>query len=880
MIWHRNRRRLLESLDLDFEDHLSRETADNIERGMPPDEARRAALRSFGNLTLLKEETLAVWSWLWLEKLTQDLPYAVRILRRNPGFTATAILTLALGIGMNTAMFSIVDAVILQPLPYPDADRLVWISNDCSAYGHQSGDDCLMSRGDFVAWKQQAHSFEKMALIGNEDIALVYHGEAATERIGSIQGDFWNMLNAHALLGRLFGPSEHDVVVLTWPLFERSFNGDPNSIGKTVELEGHVFRITGVLASHFQNLIPQALSPGDEIRDIDAYIPTIAGNDLPGDPLKATVQSGPTPTWFRIIGKMNPSVSFDEAHAEMSTLFARAWKQYPNPYDHDDLSKSKLRFETLNQRLVGRALPTLSILFAAVLFVLFIGIANIANLLLARASAREREIAIRSAVGAGRARLIRQFLTESVLLALLGGTAGVGLAGLSLVVIKHVGSPALPRLEDAHISQSVMLFALSISFAAGILFGLAPALGFARPNLDETLKCDAPGSSASAVQLRLRGFLVTSEVALTVVLLVGAGLMLKSFQRMTSYPPGLEPDRILTMRLSLAGPHYDRQWPHQAVYLHELFRRLRELPEIEAFGIDCGQFNQSLQVVGVRPSSNGKSGGAVRYVTPGYLKALGMPLLAGRWPTEDEMLDDALVNESFVRKVASGEDVVGRRMKGTFLSATISGVVADFKDFQLDVESQPQVYTAYQMIPVLSEVRVALRTSRDPLSLAGAIRKSIAGIDKSVPVFQVQTLAQELSNSVATRRFNLALLVIFAGTALLLAIIGIYGVIAYLVTQRTTEIGIRMALGAPRTSILQMVVLHGMRVVMVGIGMGILLAGCLTKMLASLLYGVKPADPVTFLFVIAAVVFTALLACVGPALRGALLDPIAAMRKE
>lgn len=562
----------------------------------------------------------------------------------------------------------------------------------------------------------------------------------------------------------------------------------------------------------------------------------------------------------------------------MQSLFTRTDKQHFNP---SHFFKSKLPFETLTQRLVGRARPTLSILFAAVLFVLLIGIANIANLLLARASAREREIAIRAAVGAGRNRVIRQFLAESVFLSLLGGFAGVALAAISLVIVKHVGSPALPRLDNAHINESVMEFAVAVSLAAGTLFGLAPALAFARHNLDDVLKQAARSSSASAGQLRIRGLFVAAEVALAMVLLISAGLMLKSFQRMTSYPPGLAPDRILTVRVSLAGPYYDRQWPHQAVYLQELFRRLAKLPAVEAFGIDCGQFNQPLQVAGVRPSTSGGSGGgAVRYVSAGYLKALGMPLLAGRWPTADEMLDDALVNESFVRKVGGGARVIGRRVKGSFLSATIEGVVADFKDVQLDVESQPQVYTAYQMIPVLREVRIALRTARDPLAIAEAVRKAVSGIDKNVPVFQVQTLAQELFNSVAARRFNLMLLTIFAATAVLLAMIGIYGVIAYLVAQRTAEIGIRMALGAPRNSILQMIVRQGMRMVFVGIAFGLIMAAALTRFMANMLYGVKAGDTAIFALVTGVIALTALLACIGPALRAAWIDAMTALRNE
>ncbi len=877
MIWRR-RRRLLAMLDLDIEDYLQRETAENIERGMDPQSARYSALRTLGNVTRHKEDTRAVWSWLWLEQLLQDLRYAGRMLRRDPGFSATAVLTLALGIGMNTAMFSVVDAVILQPLPYPHPERLVWIASDDPQWGESA-----MSRADFALWKSEAKSFEKMAIVGNEDVALVFHGNAATERLGAIQGDFWSVTNAHPVLGHLFGPREQNSVVLTWPLFQRTFGGDPGVVGKSIELEGHAFTVAGVLSPEFRNLIPQQLSTGEEMREIGAYIPTPLGHELPGGPLRETAQSGPTPTWFRIIAQRRPSVSFNQARAEMEALYYQTLKQFPSPEPgwHRDGNHERFRFQTLTERLIGRARPTLTMLFGAVAFVLLIAVANIANLLLARASTREREIAIRAAVGAGKMRVIRQFVVESVLLALLGGAAGVSLAAGSLALIQHVGSPALPRLGDAHIATSVMLFALSISVATGVLFGLAPALTFARRNPDEVLKLDARNSSASSGQMRVRSVLVAAEVALAMVLLISAGLMLKSFQRMTSYPPGLSPDRILTMRVSLTGPHYDRQWPHQAVYLQELFRRLGELPGAEAFGIDCGQFNQPLRVLGVRAStSDGSDGGAVRYVSPGYLKALGMPLLAGRWQTVDEMLDDALVNESFARKIGSGADVVGRKVKGSFLSATIAGVVADFKDVQLDAEATPQVYTAYQMMPVLREVRIALRTKRDPLAIAETVRKAVSGIDKNVPVFQVQTLAQELSNSVAARRFNLAMLGVFAGTAVLLATIGIYGVIAYLVAQRTSEIGIRMALGAPRYAILRMVVRQGMRTVLAGIAFGLVTAAGLTRLMSRMLYGVTAGDPATFAVVAGAIALTALLACMGPALRAARIDPMAALRNE
>ncbi len=675
------RKRMLENLDRDFEEHLRRETEDNLEQGMSPEEAHYAAQRKFGNQTRLKEDIREVWSFVWFAQMRQDLRYAGRMLRRNAGFSATAVLTLALRIGMNTAMFSVVDAVILQPLPYLNPERIVWISHDCPF----SEGDCGMSRADFVLWKEKAKSFEKMAIVGHgngDDTALVFDGKSETERVGSIQGDFWSITNAQPALGHLFNDYEPNSVVLTWPLFQRMFRGNPDIVGKAIELEGHPFTITGVLSPQFRNLIPQILWTGEETREMDAYIPTPAGNELPGGPVRTTAQSGPTATWFRIVGKHRPEVSFAQAKAEMEALYNQTLKQFPSPEPgwHRDANQEPFRFLTLTERLVGRSRPTLTVLFGAVAFVLLIAVANIANLLLARASTREREIAIRAAVGAGSFRVIRQFLVESVLLALLGGVAGVVLAAGSLAVIQHVGSPALPRLQDAHIDLSVMAFTLIISLATGLLFGLAPSLTLARRNLDDALKMDPRSSSASAAHLRVRGVLVASEVALAMVLLISAGLMLKSFQRMTSYLSGLNPDRILTLRVSLVGPYYDRQWPHQNVYLQEMFRRLSKLPGVEAFGIDCGQSNQPLQVAGVRPPTfEGSGGGAVRYVSPGYLKALGMPLLAGRWPTADQMLDDALVNESFVHKVGGDVGVVGRRVKGSSLGATITGIVADFQ---------------------------------------------------------------------------------------------------------------------------------------------------------------------------------------------------------
>lgn len=805
--------------------------------------------------------------------LPQDLHYAFRILKKNPLFASVAILMLALGIGITTAVFSVVNAVLLQPLLYPAPNRLIWLSQDAPG----CHPDCFVSRADFRIWEKEAHSFESMALIGNSDQALEYRGEASTERIGSIEGDFWKITNAQPRFGRLFGAHQQNVIVLSWGLFERRFHRDPKAIGKSVVIEGHPFTIVGVLPKTFRDLFPQALYTGDEIRQIGAYIPTPPGDELPGSPIKPNPSLGPSPPWFRVAGLLKPNVSFAHARAEMRAIWGRVRKEYPNPTTH----RQKLRFETVKDRLVGRIRPILLVLFGAAGFVLLIALANLANLLLARGSARAKEIAIRAAVGAGRWRVIRQFLTESIALALLGGGAGIALAYFSLGLVMRFGSAAVPRLNEARLDGSVLLFAVVVSFMAGILFGIAPAITLARTNLDAVLKQDARTSSASTGQLRLRRLFIAGEVALAMTLLIAAGLMLKSLWKMSSYPPGLKPDKILTMRISLSSPQYNRNWPQQRSYLQRLCNRLRTLTGVEQFGIECGRFTQPVQIEGIPPNAAKRPLDAgVRYVSPGYLRALGIPLLKGRWPkNEDEMLDSVVVNERLARE-AGISNILGRRIQGPLLNGTVVGVVADFKDSRLDVEPSPQAYTAYAMAPVIRSVRIMVRTSADPKSIESPLRKLVSGIDTDVPVFQMQTLAQELSNSIAPRRFDMALLATFAGSALLLALVGIYGVISYLVAQRTSEVGIRMALGAQRIEIVCMVLKQGMGTVFLGIFIGTAASLGLTRLMATMVYEVKPSDPLTFSAVATMLAATAFVACLVPALRAAFVDPAAALRHE
>ncbi len=811
---------------------------------------------------------------IWLDQLFQDIRYGLRMLRRSPGFTAVVILTLALGIGMTTAVFSVVNAVILRPLTYPDANRLVWLSD----YDYESGGDYLVSPAAYVLWRDAANSFESMAAYGNQDFALMTRGESTQERIASISDNFWVIAGGQPALGRLFRRGEPNTIVLSHALFERRFGADPQVIGKTVSVNGHQFTVTGVLPQSFQFLFPQQFS--DERRDIDAYIP------LPDALLRLwmvrasqeetiTKSVGPAPWAVCVVGRLKPNVPFERARAEMETIHARV-KQEHYPSWQQDL---RLHVVPLTEKLVGKTRSALVVLLGAVGFVLLIASTNIANLLLARTSTRQREIAIRAAIGAGRVRLIRQCLVESVLLALLGGAASLFLAHWAINIIVKLGSDIIPRVGQANIDSRVLVFTLAVSIATGLLFGLGPALSFWRGNLHDGLKDEARSFSAGTGHLRVRGLLVTAELALAIVLLAGAGLMLKSFWRMNTYQSGFVPEKILVMMVSLYGPQYTA-WLQKDAYIRELLGRIENLPGVEAAGVHRVTLNTALKGEGAPPKPSGEEPfAAVRAVSAGYLRAMGVPLVKGHWPP-DGSFDTFVVNEAFVRETLPNLDPIGRHLSGSIMNGTIVGVVADFKAWQLDAEPLPEVYIPYQLPPMGRSVRVAVRTSGDPRPIAPIIRKLASGIDPTQPVYEFGTLAQALSDSIAPRRFNLFLLGAFAATALLMALVGIYGVIAYSVAQRRHEIGIRVALGAQRGEIVGMIIRQGMGFALAGIVIGLAAALGLTRLMASLLYDVKPNDPATFLVVAATLGTTALLACWGPALKAASVDPIIALRHE
>jgi len=863
----------LKNLDEEIRDHIERETEDNLDRGMSPDEARAAARSKFGSVSLVKEDAWRVWNPVWLEQLLQDLRYCARTLRRSPAFTVIVTLTLAVAIGMNTAAFSIVNAVLLKPLTYSNPDRWVWVAN----YNRQFKNE-LVSGPDFFDWRAQAQSFEGLAGYDYQDSTVATGDVATQERIGQISNEFWQLSGAQTSAGRLPRGDDEDALLLTAKFFERRFGADPRVIGSTITLEGRPVTIVGVLAPGFRFLLPTppAFSDPNDPKEIEAYTPL----DIRPE---TEIRGGPTAV-IHVAGKLKPGVTLEQARAEIETIQARIAKANPE-WAYGDF---QLHFDRLQEKLVGSSRLALMVLSAAAALVLLIACANVVSLLLARASARRREVAIRAAAGAGKGRVFRQFFAEGMLLAAMGGAAGLLVAYGAMATILRLSWNAVPRIGEAVIDGRVLAFTAAISLGVAICFGFAPAISLWKTDLHGTLKDGARTFSASATSLRFRGLLVAGELALAVVLLVGAGLLVKSFRLMNAHPPGFAPERVLVMTVVLSGPAYAGR-PAQESYMEEVLRRIQSVPGVEAAGISDPHFMQGIaRVEGLPAPLPGEPRPKVSFnmVSTAYGKAIGMKLVKGRWTSDAEPAPVLVINRSFARRIFDSEDPLGRRIlvpgegiaSGSY--ATVVGIVEDLKYSKLDAEPQPEVLVPYKQAPFLRAATVTVRVAGDPLAMAPALRKLISDIDKSQPVYDVKTLEEALADSIAPRRFNLYLLGTLATVALLLAVIGVYGVIAYSVVQRTHEIGVRMALGATRPEVIGMVVRQGLGVALAGIGIGVAGAFLLTRMMESLLYQVEPTDPQTFAAVAIALALTALIASWGPALKAALVDPVIALRCE
>ncbi len=872
--------------------HLDDRYEESRAAGATEEHAYRAALAELNDGELLAQELRRVERQAMAEPLAlgadvrrahilaglwQDLRYGARMLRKSPGFTAVALLTLALGVGANTAIFSVVNAVLLRPLPYKDPERLVRLSEY-----HEKAPGMSVSYPNYLDWREQQTSFELMA--ATRPGAYNLSGEGEPERLAGshISPEFFKVLGVEPALGRSFTEEENRpgagrVAVISHGLWQRRFGSDPNILGRALTLNGEPYTIVGVTRQGFVYGSP-----------VDVYVPL--GSLVDKMMLMRYNHAG-----IYVLARMKPGVTAEDALREMKTVAARLEAQYP-----DTNTGHTVTLQPLDEFFVGNVRPALLLLLGAVGLVLLIACANVANLLLARAAARGREIAIRTALGASRLRVVRQLLVESLLLSLAGGAAGLLLAVWSVNFLRTAAEGNLPATAEVGLDSNVLLFTLLVSLLTGLVFGLAPALQVARADLNSALKEGAPSQTGGRSRQRVRSGLVVAEVALSLLLLVGAGLLLKSFARLRETPLGFEPAGLLTMQVSRSIGK--GQSPASALaYFDQMRERVGALPGVKAVAYSEGlpQLGaaETLAAVEGRPGTESGPPLAVRYTTsPGYLEAMGIRLLRGRFFDERDTLKSprvAVVDEEFARALFPGEDPVGQRLAGFAPEgvppAEIVGLVEHVNNYGVGQTetTKPQVYFAFKQIPeryigdvIGRGIFVTARTEGDPAALAPAVRRESNAIDPAQPLYRMRTMEDVMANSIATQRLSATLLAFFAAVALVLAAVGIYGVMSYTVTQRRHEIGVRMALGAQRRDVLRLVVRQGMALAFVGVALGLLGALWLTRLLESLLFRVRPTDPLIFTSVPVLLSLVALLACYLPARRATKVDPLTALRCE
>lgn len=816
----------------------------------------------------------------------QDLRYAIRMLLKKPGFTIIAVLALALGIGANTAIFGVVNAVLLRPLPYQQPDRLVMIWQRLTGASAYPKLPC--SAPDYIDYRDQTQTLENVAAFDNTSFTL--KTATGSERVSAslVSANLFPLLGVSPLRGRVFTTAEdqfgHDnVIVLSYGAWQRRFGSDPDVLGKTLVLDQKPRRVIGVMPKEFDFPTQGILgSPAPEFWVPMAFAPDQIGPDGRGDNYN-----------IRTIARRKPGVTIQQASADINRISHRIYESYP-----PDIRKmfSLDGFVTdLHQQVVGNVKTLLFVLLGAVGFVLLIGCANVANLLLAKAAGRRREVAIRTALGAGRLRLVRQFLTESVLLGLAGGAAGLLIAVWLTQLLVHFSPGDVPRLAESQLNLSVLEFALTISMITSVLFGLAPALQVSKTNLNTDLK-EGNRGAAPFRRSRLRSALVVAEVALSLVLLAGAGLLLRSFVKLLNVPLGFNPDHLLTMSIALPEAKYQNKVQVQSFY-NALLDRTRTLANVKSAAVATGLPLMAQWDIVVTPEKRADTGekslttAFFAGVTPSFHRTLGISLLKGRLFSEADNERNpsvAIVNESMARRYWPNQEVLGKRFKwGPADSSrswiTVVGVVADLKQNNLAADVKPGVYLPIPQMPQNSSTRgfyLAVRASSNSSAIVPTLRQIVRSLDHEVPLFQVRSMQDVLSEAVAPRRFNMLLLAAFAGLALLLASIGIYGVMSYSVSQYTHEIGIRMALGASAANVLQLIVREGMTLVLIGLAVGASGALALTRLMSSLLFDVKPADPLTFASVSLLLAAVAFAASYIPARRATRVDPMIALRYE
>ena len=871
-------------LQREIESHLQI-LQDNFERsGLSPAEAKLAARRSYGNVEFVKELHRETRSYLWMENLVKDIGYGWRSLLHTPGFTCVAAIALALGIGANTAIFGVVNAVVLQPLAYRDADRLVTILHNGTG---------PVATANYIDWRDQSHSFEATGAadywspnISNNDRS---DSRPAEHLFGlKVTQNMLPMLGVAPLLGRLFTKGEdregaNHEVILSYPLWQRRFGGDLNVIGKLVRLDGKAYSVIGVMPHGFQ--FAPFWATHTELwapATLEATVHERGGNHL------------------RVLARLKPGVTLAQARADIAAVTGRLEKEYP-------ATNRNVVVRPLKENVVGNVEAPLLMMLGAAGFVLLIACANVAHLMLARTADRHREIAVRAALGAGKIRLMAQFLTESLLLATIGAGAGLLLAFAGIKALVSLAPANVPRVELVTIDARVLLFLICVTGLTAITFGLAPAMQAAAGNLSETLKEGGRGDSSGKRRSRLRSFLVASEFALAFTLLMGAGLMVRSFYALQSVKTGFNPHKVSTMVVSVAGTNEEGAG-RRRIFYQALLEQLKALPGVEAAGginhlpIAGDLWDRNLEIDGRPKPRPGEAPNAVyRIVMPGYFEAMQLPIVKGRAITyRDGAAVPAVViiNEQAAQRFWPGENPIGKRLllggrdssRPNWL--TVIGVAANARLDDMVSAPYPELYVAALQTPEfmgegsgnigvhMTYLTVVIRSDQSPANLVRQVRHVVESFDRALPISQVLTMDEAVGLATAQPRFEMWLLAMFGALDMVLAAVGIYGVMNYAVSQRTREIGIRISLGAGRSEILQIVMSHGMRQAAAGILAGIAAATLLSRLMIRMLFGVQPTDPFTFTGVSAILLLTALVAIVIPARKAMRIEPVIALRSE
>lgn len=869
-------------LDSEVRFHVDQQVADNIAAGMSPDEARRGALAQFGGLEYMKEEARDARGTHFFDTVIQDICYALRTLRKSPGFAVVAVLTLALGIGANTAIFSVVDAVLLKPLPYNDSNRLVvvWESTEKGDSPHNH-----VAPRNFLDWQDQNRVFENMAYLADSSSNLTGGARPAQIDEQEVSSNFFEVLGVKPALGQWFTAANgvkgnDDVVVLSYDLWKDQFGSDAAVIGKSVELNGSKCVILGVAPPDFDSFIVEGSLTGahPQLWTPFVFTPRLYGRTKIG-------------RFLTVIARLKDSVTFSQAQAQMSVLMSGLSQKFPE-YD----ANWGVTLTPVREEISGAVRPALLILLGAVGFVLLIACANVASLQLSRAASRKREIAVRTALGASRWRIARQLLTESILLAAIGGGLGLLVAMWGTNVLLRVRPANLFTVSSVALDPRVLIFAAVVTFLAACIFGFLPSYATAHSQIASALREGGRSSSGGKRSHALRSVLAAGEIALALMLLTGSGLLVRSFIRMVRVDPGFSVTNLLTFKLYLPTSVY-KDDAARITFFNALFDRLRQIPGVRSVsdenlppftGFSDWGVATDFRLPGQEAAPYSELPvTAVRVVGSDYFRTMEIPLVQGRafQPAEfTEARHTVIINETFAQDYFPGKNPIGQKitidMKDTNVPSEIVGVIGNVHGADLRAKPWPTVYWPYPELAAYSAMTILVRTETMPLSIVPAVREAVAAIDKNEPVADVSSMDQLVSKSVSGSRFTMLLLVVFAMLALILAIIGIYGVMSYSVAQRTNEVGIRVALGAQRRDVLVLMLGQGMRLALAGIAIGIVAALALTRLLATFLFSVSATDPVTFAAVAVLLAIVALVACYIPAHRAMKVDPMIALRYE